>query len=257
MIFDAGRLSHAYIVSESAMADTLAMAVVCGVRDGDRPCLRCVHCEKASRHIHPDIAVVGKLEDKQIVTVDQIRLLKKDVYVVPNEADQKAYIVNDAEKMNESAQSAILRILEEPPAHAVFILCTENPAALLWTVRSRCVELKTHPITKISGDTDVESGDDRSDIEEIVSDFLTALGRDNVMLINCMFRLDKLDRLAFACFLDLLREKVVMSLRENSSQKELVDAESILFKAGEMLDFYVNIGHISGMICSSLLKVDN
>ena len=256
MSFDAGRLSHAYITDDT-FADTLAMAVVCSARDGARPCKRCVHCDKASRHIHPDITVVGKLADKLIVTVDQVRELKKDVYVVPNDAEQKAYIVNDADKMNTNAQNAILRILEEPPAHAVFILCTGNPAALLPTVRSRCVELKSLPAGVSAGASvaisDVESVDDGSGLDEIVSDFIAALGGDNVKLMSCMFRLDKLDRLAFSDFLDLAREKVILSLREGASYKALVHAEGVLTNAGEMLDLNVSAGHISGMICASLV----
>ncbi|MDR2571027.1 MAG: DNA polymerase III subunit delta, partial [Oscillospiraceae bacterium] len=132
MTFDAARLSHAYI-TESSFADTLAMTVVCGNRDGERPCKNCTHCKKAKRHIHPDIIVIGKLEEKLIVTVDQIREVKKDVYILPNEAVQKAYIINDADSMNINAQNALLQILEEPPKHDVFILCSENPAALLPT----------------------------------------------------------------------------------------------------------------------------
>ena len=250
--FNTDRLSHAYITDE-AYADTLAMAVVCGAHDGGRPCRCCVHCDKASRHIHPDIAVVGKLEDKLIVTVDQVRELKKDVYVIPNEADKKAYIINDADKMNMNAQNAILRILEEPPSFAVFILCTENPAALLPTVRSRCVELKSRAVIESDGDTIAEPVGDRSDLEGIASDFITALGGDNVKLMECMFRLDKLNRQDFSVFLDLARDKVVLSLRGDPSLKRLVQSEGVLSKAGEMLDLNVSAGHISGMICASLL----
>jgi len=229
------------------------MAVVCGARDGGRPCRCCAHCDKASRHIHPDISVVGKLEDKLIVTVDQVRELKKDVHVIPNEADKKAYIINDADKMNMNAQNAILRILEEPPSFAVFILCTENPAALLPTVRSRCVELKSRAIIESDGDTAAEPVDDRSDLEGIASDFIAALGGDNVKLMECMFKLDKLSRSDFSVFLDLARDKAVLSLRGDPSLKKLVQAEDVLSKGGEMLDLNVSTGHISGMICASLL----
>ena len=131
--FSSDRLSHAYITS-GGMADTLAMAAVCSGA-GERPCMKCVHCSKSSRGIHPDIAVIEKPSDRKDIVVDQIRGLKRDAIVVPNEADRKVYLINNAELMNASAQNALLQILEEPPSYAVFILKTETPADLLKTVR--------------------------------------------------------------------------------------------------------------------------
>jgi len=268
MSFDSGRLSHAYII-ESSFADTIAMAVVCSERNGKRPCGHCVHCDKAVRKIHPDITVVGRADDKLIVSVDQIRDLKKDVYIVPNDSLQKAYIVNDADAMNASAQNAFLQILEEPPEHAVFILCTDNPAALLPTVRSRCLELKqgverfdeNHGADASDMEDSSSHDDTETGLEEFIDDFISSLEGDNVKLMECMFRLDRFDRLAFSEFLALARERVALSLRDCSgditkeTQKALVHAESILVKAREMLDLNVSAGHISGFICASLVDV--
>jgi len=253
MSFNAERLSHAYI-TDSTFADTLAMAVVCSAHDSKRPCMRCSHCDKASRHIHPDIIEVNRLDNKLIISVDQIRELKQDVHIVPNDAMQKAYVVKDADTMNTNAQNAFLQMLEEPPAHAVFILSTDNPAALLPTVYSRCVDLKSHS----TGITDDEQ-EENDELEEIVSDFIEALTDDNVKLMECMFRIDKLDRHTFNNFLTLTREKIIQKLRENISNeslnisKKLIHAESTLIKAGEMLDLNVSPGHISGFICASLI----
>jgi len=263
MSFDSGRLSHAYITDES-FADTLAMAVVCSDRTGARPCRKCSHCDKASRNIHPDITIVGKRDDKFIVSVDQIRELKKDVYIVPNEAMQKAYIVNDADSMNPSAQNAFLQVLEEPPAHAVFILSTKNPAALFDTVRSRCVELKTQSPAYSDKDKDVDPSapreEDHEELKGFIGEFLNALAGNDIKLMECMFRLDKFDRQTFYDFITLAREQIVSALRNDPGNKShidrktLVTAESVLLKAGDMLDLSVNAGHISGYICASLVK---
>ena len=267
MSFDSDRLSHAYIIDDS-FASTLAMAVVCNARDESRPCKRCSSCDKASRNIHPDIAVIGKavagkIEDKLIVSVDQIRELKKDVYIVPNDSEKKAYIIYDADSMSTSAQNALLQVLEEPPSHAVFLLCSENPDALLQTVRSRCVDITSKRETESAGyvqKRSADSDDDDSEFEEFVHQFVSALAGDNVKLMECMFRLEKLDRLSFADFLTLSREKIILSLREcygdgsQEFQEKLVTAESILIKAGEMLNLNVSTGHISGFICASLIE---
>jgi hypothetical protein len=251
-VFRSDRLSHAYIAGSNDLADTIAMATVCSVRDGERPCMSCINCDKASRHIHPDIMQVKKPEGKLIISVDQIRELRQDVYIVPNDSMQKAYIVRDADLMNINAQNAFLQILEEPPAHAVFILVTENPAALLPTVRSRCVELKPAPVDRLTDDSGRE-------LEELASSFAAALADDNVLLMECMFRIDKLDRHGFNDFLVLLREKLVKSLREGfghdalSLRKAFAHAESILNKAEEMLDLNVSTGHIAGFLCAIMV----
>jgi len=252
MSFDAERLSHAYI-TYGTVAETLAMAVVCGNQNSERPCLGCTHCDKASRNIHPDIIKINRLENKQIISVDQIRELKRDVYIVPNDAEKKVYVVYDADSMNTSAQNAFLQILEEPPTHTVFILSTNNPAALLPTVRSRCVNLKSFT----PGITDENS--DNKESEEIVSDFIEALKGNNVKLLECMFQIDKLDRQALQSFFIKAKEAVIIEIRENSIKgdtninKAFIHAESILGKAEEMSIFNVSAGHISGFICASLI----
>jgi len=249
---DGNRLSHAYIVA-GGLAGTLAMAAVCSSRDKARPCMGCTHCDKSSRHIHPDITVVGILPEKREILIEQIRELKKDVIVVPNQADRKAYIIKSADTMNVNAQNAFLQILEEPPAHAVFILSTENPAALLPTVRSRCVELKAgrEPDT-----TD-------SSAAEIADEFFSALERGNAPLVAFMFRLDKLEKNVFSAFLAAAREQVAVKLRsavvsDNGVPPDILSrTERVLVRAGEMHDLNVSVGHISGMICASLLKTDS
>ena len=245
---DSGRLSHAYITSGS-MADTLAMAAVCSGQ-GDRPCLSCRHCEKASRRTHPDITIIDKPPDKREIVVAQIRELKKDVIIVPNEADKKAYIVNDADTMNRSAQNAFLQILEEPPSHAVFILRTENAAALLPTVRSRCVELKTR----------LDVGSPGAEAAEMAQEFICALRSGNAGLTAFMFRLEKLEKELLAEFLVSARESVAAEFRASvhcavAPGDVLARAEEVLIRAGDFLDLNVNAGHISGLICATLLKM--
>ena len=249
---DFSRLSHAYIVS-GGIAETIARAAVCTSLRGKKPCMDCAQCGKASRGVHPDIVTVDKLPDKREILVDQIRELKKDVIIVPNDSEKKAYIVNYADTMNRNAQNAFLQILEEPPAHVVFILRTDNPAALLPTVRSRCVELKSLP----------ESGTADHSAEEMAGELISAIVDGNVALTKTMFRLEKLEKEAFAEFLPASRALVAKKLRENPPdggdilRETLLKAERLLLTAGEMLDLNVNTGHISGMICAELMKGTN
>ena len=77
-----------------------------------------------------------------------MRQLRADAYIRPNEADRKIYILENAQTMNPSAQNAMLKLLEEGPAYAAFLLLTDNAAALLPTVRSRCELLPLSPVTE-------------------------------------------------------------------------------------------------------------
>ena len=144
-------LSHAYILSGPAgsgrrtLAGLLAAALVCE-GGGDAPCLSCPHCRKVLAGIHPDVIRAGA--DGRDLTVAQVRALRADAYIRPNEAGRKVYILENAQTMNASAQNAMLKLLEEGPGYAAFLLLTDNADALLPTVRSRCQVLSLTPVTR-------------------------------------------------------------------------------------------------------------
>ena len=143
-------LSHAYIISGPAgsgkrtLAGLLSAALVCSGK-GEVPCGHCSGCKKALAGIHPDIVSVGA--DGKDITVSQIRALRGDAYIKPNEAGRKVYLLHRAQSMNQSAQNAMLKLLEEGPPYAAFLLLAENAASLLPTVRSRCEVLTLSPVT--------------------------------------------------------------------------------------------------------------
>ncbi len=145
------KLSHSCIISAASMdeavrrAQELARAAVCS-GTGPKPCGQCRDCRKAAAGVHPDVITVSRPEDSQgrprrEITVDQIRALSADALLLPNEAENKVYIIRDADKMNLAAQNAALKLLEEPPRSVRFFLCVTNAELLLPTVRSRCTEL--------------------------------------------------------------------------------------------------------------------
>ena len=143
-------LSHAYIISGPAgsgkrtLAGLLSAALVC-TGGGEVPCFACPGCKKALAGIHPDVIWAGGEGDE--LNVARIRALRSDAYIKPNEAPRKVYIFQGAQDMNPSSQNALLKLLEEGPAYAAFLLLTDNAAALLPTVRSRCEVLTLSPVT--------------------------------------------------------------------------------------------------------------
>lgn len=138
-----GSLSHFYIISgpvgsgRKTLALQLAAAMEC--TESSVPCLRCGQCRKVLNNIHPDVTVITS--DKQTIGVDPIRRMRTDAYIRPNEGRRRVFIIPKAETLTVQAQNVMLKLLEEPPGTASFMLLTDNPGALLQTVRSRAVEL--------------------------------------------------------------------------------------------------------------------
>ena len=141
-----GAVPHAVILSGSRSdrredaARFLAAASLCR-SESDKPCLCCAACRKVLDGIHPDVRFVRDPEHREL-PMDLVRELRQDAYIRPNEGERKVYIFPDCEQLNERDQNVLLKIVEEGPPYAAFVFCAATAAALLPTVRSRCVEWK-------------------------------------------------------------------------------------------------------------------
>ena len=151
-----GTLSHALLFTGSgdceAAARYAAAAMECEA-EGTRPCGVCRACRKVAEDIHPDVITVRDPDHKNIA-VDVVRQVRADAYIRPNEGRRKVYIFPDCALLTEQDQNVLLKIVEEGPPYAAFLFCAENGAAVLRTLRSRCVELKLRPA---SGGTEERS----------------------------------------------------------------------------------------------------
>lgn len=146
-------MAHAYVLAgprgsgKHTIAMQYAAAIACERKDdasAPLPCGVCPSCRKILEKKSPDVITVEK--DGQSVKVEQIRNLQTDVRKVPNDLDDKFYIIEDADTMTTQAQNAFLLTLEEPPSFVHFFLLCETEEALLETVRSRAPVLRTEPI---------------------------------------------------------------------------------------------------------------
>lgn len=139
-----GALAHALIFSgagERVDAARYAAAAFECVAEGEKPCLACAHCRKVMGDIHPDVAYVRDPEHKEL-SAETVRAMRTDAFIRPNEGERKVYIFEDCAILNEKDQNILLKIVEEGPPYCAFLFCSENSAALLQTIRSRCVEVK-------------------------------------------------------------------------------------------------------------------
>ena len=110
-----------------------------------RPCGICSECAKTRELAHPDVTVIDGSQPKAL-SVDVIRQIRSDSFILPNESDYKIYLFLNADGMQEEAQNAILKILEEPAPYCVFIFTCENRSTLLPTVLSRAVSMELFPV---------------------------------------------------------------------------------------------------------------
>ncbi len=148
------RMTHAYIIEgargsgKHMLALRIAAALACeNISDehAPLPCRSCASCRKILSGNSPDVIYIGRGE-KATLGVEEIRGMRQDVYVAPNDTAAKIYVIEDAHLMTVQAQNALLLTLEEPPSYVLFLLLCESTGALLETIRSRAPILRTEPI---------------------------------------------------------------------------------------------------------------
>lgn len=146
---------HAYVIAgpdhigKRLLATEFALALNCPTASTTGiPCRACAICRRIERGVHPDVSVFdlerqGHVESgsgkNTSLTIDTVRAIGHELALRPSEARWRVMIVDDMETMRETAQEALLKTLEEPPAAAVLLLLTSDVESLLETVLSRCV----------------------------------------------------------------------------------------------------------------------
>ena len=285
-------LSHAYLITGPAgsgkrtLAGLLAAAMVCSAPDG-RPCGCCPACRKAAGGIHPDVVTVAG-EDGKDLTVAQVRRMRADAYIRPNEAERKVYILPDAQRMNASAQNAMLKLLEEGPAYAAFLLLAEAAGELLPTVRSRCEVLSLAPVDRREGEAWLRErfpgapaqalsaaalrcggilgravdelsggGEEEAELSALAARLAdTVEAGDELGRLELAMPLEKWDRERLARLLDALRAEALRRLerpgQSESARRRWMAAAEGLEPLREACGFNGAPGHLTGWLCAVL-----
>lgn len=154
-----GRLSHAYLfcgprgTGKTTMARILAKALLCEKSDAARaqgasgcmPDGTCPECEAIAAGTHPD---VYELDAASRTGVDNVREeIINSVSFAPVRGAYKVYIIDEVHMLTTAAFNALLKTLEEPPSHVIFVLCTTDPQKILETILSRCQRFDFHRIS--------------------------------------------------------------------------------------------------------------
>ncbi|MSS70350.1 MAG: DNA polymerase III subunit gamma/tau [Candidatus Latescibacteria bacterium] len=138
----AGRTAHAYLFSgprgsgKTTTARILAKALNCDQGPTPTPCNRCRACESINRGTSPDVLEIDAASNRGI---DEIRSLREKVIIgVSKQSGHKVYIIDEVHMLTQEAFNALLKTLEEPPAHVIFILATTERHRVPATILSRC-----------------------------------------------------------------------------------------------------------------------
>ena len=260
-----GTLSHALLFTGSgprlAAARFAAAALEC-TAEGSRPCGVCAACRKVAEDIHPDVITVRDPEHKNIA-VDVVRQVRSDAYIRPNEGQRKVYLFPDCALLTEQDQNVLLKIVEEGPPYAAFLFCAENGAAVLQTLRSRCVELKLRPA---SGETE--------EISETAGALCRAIGgrrRGAVTELAVRLEKKKLSREELAALLEAARAsftsallllygqppegedgEIVSFLAKNLTKTQMMRTIELLRKYHGECTYNVGVSHFLGALAVEL-----
>lgn len=234
---------HAWLIwgggdaERAALSDALAMAMVCS--GAQPPCGACVDCQKARRGLHPDIIRVRRDENRQGIYVDQIRAIAADAVVMPNEAERKVYVLDEADRLVPQAQNAFLKLLEEPPGNVCFILSAGSTGAILPTVLSRCTRIRV-------------GGSQEADVPPAAVELLAAWSTGGELeRVKAALALEKCERALLGRVLDcfwtgLAREAVEAG--EPEEKRKLMRMTEFAAGLRDMYGAAVSTGNIVGLL---------
>jgi DNA polymerase-3 subunit gamma/tau len=193
----AERIAHAYLFAgprgtgKTTTARLLAKAVNCLSEDlSERPCGNCAHCQAVSAGRFLDLIEIDAASN---TSVDDVRDLREKINFSPNQGRYKVYIIDEVHMLSTAAFNALLKTLEEPPSHAIFILATTEIHKIPATVLSRC---QRHEFRRIPVSDIVALLRKQADLEQIAvdNDALTLIARQSTGALRDAISL--LDQLA-------------------------------------------------------------
>lgn len=216
-IVDMDKVGNAYIfdgiegIGKFAIAKEFSKGLLC-ISESNKPCEKCNACRTFEET--NDLIIVEP--EGNMIKVDNIRKMKDELMLKPITSNRKVAIINNAELMNEQAQNALLKILEEPPEYATIILVTSSKEKLLYTIKSRCTLFKFDPLS---------NEEVREYFNNDISEDLLAYSRGSIGTIiklkenNDTDIIERLvNSLKYTSLIDMMKE--VNSLKEEKYVKE-------------------------------------
>jgi len=256
------KIVHAYLfsgprgVGKTSSARILAKALNCEQRSGSEPCGTCQSCEAVTGGASVDVLEIDGASNN---SVDAVRELRETVKYAPSGGKYKIYIIDEVHMLSTSAFNALLKTLEEPPPHVIFIFATTEPKKIPATILSRCQHHSFRRITKnrikeqLKKITDTEKIKIKDEALEMIAKAGDGSMRDSLTLLDqaCSFS-DDIDAKELQSLLGLPETEVIANLSETiltgdisgtlSIIKELTDRGSDLRQlTKELVETFRNI----------------
>ncbi len=229
---DSGTLSHAILLTGGTQKERkelsllLTQALLC--TNSPSPCLKCDICKKIKSEIHPDVIITeGEAGKQKSIKIDTIRNIRSRAYIMPNEAPFQTFIILEASGMGEEAQNALLKILEEPPATARFILASRSRDDFRQTILSR---VTAFALSEDSGQAAGEKENAKaSEAAENMMIALTSKNEAKLMLSTAAVEKDKKTyKAALEKMLIMMRNSIVSKYKNDCditiTEKKFADA---------------------------------
>jgi len=223
----AGRFSHAFLFAgprgtgKTTTARILAKALNCLHEDlKARPCNQCQHCLAVNQGRFLDLIEIDAASN---TSVDDVRDLRDKINFSPNQGRYKVYIIDEVHMLSTAAFNALLKTLEEPPAHAVFVLATTEPHKIPPTVLSRCQrhEFRRISVKDIVGHLEKITREEGLDIEE---EALTLIARQATgSLRDAISLLDQLASASKTITLDMAHDVLGTATSRTATSQSVLD----------------------------------
>lgn len=209
-------------VGKKDMALVMAKAMNCQQKKDDA-CEACASCRAINRRNFPDVMELSPIRD--VIRIDQMRILKQTAYFRPMVAKKRVFIVEDAEKMTDEASNSLLKILEEPPHFSHIILITQNPYMIIPTIKSRCQVLTFSRVSR----ENIEKVLTEKGYEEEKAKIISLLVRGNLkQAINLEWEeIQARRRQTWQFFLSLIKEENTSLFLKNFSSTRAVAKEEL------------------------------
>ena len=240
---ETGRISHAYLFAgprgtgKTSTARILAKALNCAEGPTPHPCNHCENCREITEGTSGDVIEIDAASNRGI---DEIRKIREQVYFAPVSSRYKVYIIDEVHMITTDAFNALLKTLEEPPEHVVFILATTEPQKILNTILSRCQrfdfrratvdEIATH-LAKVAEGSHIQAEPEALRLMAIQADGGL---RDALSLLDqCSIMADKVTEETVRQVLGLVGREKLRELVVQIGQKDLSGALDTL---GQLLE---------------------
>ncbi len=247
-----GNIANGYLFlmkssDDISFAEEFAKSILCDSPVNGVPCLNCSSC--VAFQTSPDYRVI--VPENGVIKVDAIRCTIEELFIKPSISKKKVILISEADKMNEQAQNALLKALEEPPLYACIILVASSKDKLLNTIKSRVVEYSFLSVDRANL---IEHIDNSDSFYNYATALYSLFSTKDFLKINKKFEEIKSDKALKASIVDILQRVIYISYKNIKSDtlynvNLISELENTIEKIGKNANVDLSIDELMINIC--------